>query len=371
MSTNPTDLKDVNDTRLARLNLDARQELYSCFPEAFTKDSEDTIDDCIFYAGILGDVNKIEMLAKHLPDLIVNPLPDRFGGKTPLQHILEINGDIKIEHVHAVIKLIELGADSDCTDYFGMTPLMFVVAHGELEDVQKLLDLYGDKGLEDHKYYLNAQDRQGLTALYYAAERNRSDIVRALLGDEADPGLADKNGHTPLCFAADHGFTDVVKELLSEPDFLTYDQHGNVVDQADVIKHINSQQPLRAIFCAMEEQHQDVVNIMNKMGISLDPESYKELKSLIEYAQEDDYKKVAIMMKKGLDISPLAYSDQELIKSVLSQALSQKTSPTQPPLNSKPIKRVLSFAYKQPRDQESKINKVRPSPPKHPPPRLR
>lgn len=85
-------------------------------------------------------------------------------------------------------------------------------------------DLVKVRALMQSGASVNAQDKDGHTALLRTAQEGRAEVARALLESEADPNLTDKDGKTPLWEAARHEKADVVALLL---------QHKANVELAD------------------------------------------------------------------------------------------------------------------------------------------
>jgi ankyrin repeat protein len=74
-------------------------------------------------------------------------------------------------------------------DEYGRTPLHATVISGDLEKVKKLL---AEGAVAD------TQDDNGWTALHFAAQERRMEIVSALLDHGANPNLHDAHGNGPL-----------------------------------------------------------------------------------------------------------------------------------------------------------------------------
>lgn len=72
------------------------------------------------------------------------------------------------------------------------------VVDGDLPLVESLLSEGSDP---------DAQDARGFTALHFAAQESRPDIVAVLLSAGASVGLVDQHGNTPL-FTAVHNYRD-------------------------------------------------------------------------------------------------------------------------------------------------------------------
>ena len=70
-------------------------------------------------------------------------------------------------------------------------------------------------------------DRDGRSALHYAANEGNILAVRELLEAGSDPGLPDRHGWTPLHFAAQASSADVAAALLDAGvDVDARDEHG-------------------------------------------------------------------------------------------------------------------------------------------------
>jgi ankyrin repeat protein len=106
-------------------------------------------------------------------------------------------------------------------------------------------DLPLARALIRHGASVNAQDHGGWTALHFAAQEYRPELVRLLVQSGADLSLRDENGNSPLWAAVMHsrGRTEVARLLL---------EHGAALDQAnnhgvsarDIASSSESLQPL-------------------------------------------------------------------------------------------------------------------------------
>ncbi|HVA65421.1 MAG TPA: ankyrin repeat domain-containing protein [Elusimicrobiota bacterium] len=61
---------------------------------------------------------------------------------------------------------------------------------------------------------INAQNAQGQTALYWAADKGSEETVKFLVGHGANLNLADQDGQTPLDRAALRSFLNIVEFLV-------------------------------------------------------------------------------------------------------------------------------------------------------------
>jgi ankyrin repeat protein len=64
------------------------------------------------------------------------------------------------------------------------------------------------------KTNIQATDKEGRTALHFAARRRHDNVVRTLLNGGANPKVMDAKGRTALHFAAGYGSEKVVEMLL-------------------------------------------------------------------------------------------------------------------------------------------------------------
>jgi serine/threonine-protein phosphatase 6 regulatory ankyrin repeat subunit B len=97
-------------------------------------------------------------------------------------------------HGEIVAVLLSQGAHVDIKDRWGMTPLMAAAEWGHVGVVKMLLQHMGGQGL-------NQADNTGMTALLWASEKAREEIVRALLLAGADPTITDNKGRMPRAVA--------------------------------------------------------------------------------------------------------------------------------------------------------------------------
>lgn len=92
------------------------------------------------------------------------------------------------------------------TGYTNAQETIFMAAErGNLAQVKNLLDA----GIS-----VDAQDKDGNTALYAAAYNGHTDIVKELLAQYADPNIANDAGETPLFAAIENNLTDIVDLLI-------------------------------------------------------------------------------------------------------------------------------------------------------------
>jgi ankyrin repeat protein len=94
--------------------------------------------------------------------------------------------------------LLARGGDPAIATHAGSTPLIIASLDGHLEVVHLLL------GHPSAKADINRRDDQGRIALWWACDKGRGGVVRALLESGADPTIAITNGSTPMAIAKQH-----------------------------------------------------------------------------------------------------------------------------------------------------------------------
>ena len=121
--------------------------------------------------------------------------------------------------------LLKKGAAPNLGDFKNRTPLMSAAYRGKVNIVRKLLEI---KIVKDN---INAQDKDGNTALIFAAKRGHGDIVDLLFTNGADPNLGNFKHRTPLMIAISRGKMNIVEKLLEilavKDNINDQDKNGN------------------------------------------------------------------------------------------------------------------------------------------------
>ena len=155
------------------------------------------------------------------------------AGRTALYLAVE-NG-----HTEVTNRLIEAGAELDAETNGGFTPLMTAIENGH-ENIG--VELIGKMGLP----HVNKQYKDGETALYLAAKKNRLHVVNKLIEVEAALNTTTNSEWTPLMIASRNGHVNVVKALAD---------HNARLDHKDV----NGQ---TALYTALEHERVDVAEVL-------------------------------------------------------------------------------------------------------------
>jgi ankyrin repeat protein len=149
---------------------------------------------------------------------------------------------VRDDDLEAVRRCLREGANVDATDNAGSTPIRSAIALNRVDIVGELVTNGGGasfqqgrssplvyaivqnkpevirallKSLPNAEKIVNEIDRNGLTPLMYAVERNYVAVVAELLRAGADVDKPNKEGYTPLMTAVTVGRADMVAVLLN------------------------------------------------------------------------------------------------------------------------------------------------------------
>jgi ankyrin repeat protein len=137
--------------------------------------------------GLLGVVQRA---VQQLPADRVN-CQDQFGRTALYYAVFEGYEDMGIF-------MLDHGASADTVDTYGKTPFMRACNKGLLGVVQRAVQ-------QLPALRLNHQDHFGETALHYAVNGDKGEVVRVLLYAGADPDIMRNDGRTPCMIAEEDG----------------------------------------------------------------------------------------------------------------------------------------------------------------------
>jgi serine/threonine-protein phosphatase 6 regulatory ankyrin repeat subunit A/serine/threonine-protein phosphatase 6 regulatory ankyrin repeat subunit B len=141
--------------------------------------------------------------------------------------------------------LLGQGAQSTHRGKDGATPLILACDKGHLGVLRMLVHHLGKQELE-------ATDKEGLTALHYAALCGNEECVSFLLGQGAQANSKSKNGTTPFMMACDNGQIAVMKVLLEHVG-------PQALQETDI-------QGMTALHLAAESGHEETVTYLLGQG---------------------------------------------------------------------------------------------------------
>jgi len=205
--------------------------------------------------------------------------------------------------------LLKKGADVNCKDVEGATPLIIA----SRTDNFKLVKLLISKGAD-----VNAKDNLGTTALMYAAQNNSIEIANQLIIEGADINAKDNVGTVALMYAAYHNYTEVSQLLVNRgADINSQDNKGATPliiaaqnNSKDVIKFLLDQPKIdvNCVFCgntalmfAVNNCNDYVVKQLLRKKAKFDIKNRDGFTALA-IAKEKLSKKLSDEQKKNLDI---------------------------------------------------------------------
>jgi ankyrin repeat protein len=110
-----------------------------------------------------------------------------------------------------VRKLLESGQDPLTGDRDGCCALHHTV---RADSKRVMRELFDSSKLKGNPKGLNQKDRNGATALQYAASIGRKSMVKELLLAGTDKDAADNHGRSPLFMAVEGNYEEIVELLL-------------------------------------------------------------------------------------------------------------------------------------------------------------
>jgi Ankyrin repeats (many copies) len=116
---------------------------------------------------------------------------------------LDVSWQAYLNDYHAVVALIEAGADIELKDRDGRTPLINAVS---VDYYLPLIEYLLEKGAN-----INAQDKAGWSALHFCAQDNKIELAEFLIKNGATVDIKDQYGATPLMNAATTCYELMVK----------------------------------------------------------------------------------------------------------------------------------------------------------------
>jgi len=162
------------------------------------------------------------------PDSQINSLPEVNDFTSQIYLEIQKHGSIqtflnaaKNNQLKQVQMFLQLGMPINITDPNGDTILMTAADSGKPEIVEFLLN-YQPTKVQPTQVQIDAQNKQGRTALHLAVFNGSTEIFKILLAAGADPKIEDRTFKNALMIAVRQGFLEIVKILLEigmDPNF--------------------------------------------------------------------------------------------------------------------------------------------------------
>ncbi|KAF5918037.1 hypothetical protein HPG69_019843 [Diceros bicornis minor] len=145
-----------------------------------------------------GQVDVLRLLLRHGAN--VNGSHSMCGWNSLHQATFQENAEI-------IKLLLKKGANKECQDDFGITPLFVAAQYGKLESLSILISSGAN---------VNCQALDKATPLFIAAQEGHTECVELLLSSGADPNLYcnEENWHLPIHAAAQMGHTKILDLLI-------------------------------------------------------------------------------------------------------------------------------------------------------------
>jgi hypothetical protein len=144
------------------------------------------------YVKVVEDI--LQLIPQHIPASCLEK-----GGMVGLT---ALHYAVRGGHEEVVNLLLRAGAQANCENMLGTTPLMLASMEGHVALVRRLLPHLAVSDLE--RCYVG-----GRTALYYAAEEGSEEVIDLLLSHGAQGNIRDREGLTPLMQASYRGHLGV------------------------------------------------------------------------------------------------------------------------------------------------------------------
>ena len=133
------------------------------------------------------------------------------------RRLFDVLADGKTEDAR---QMIRQGADPNCRNMWGASPILYAAKNGIPRDLIMLLE----EGAEP-----DIRDSYGKVPLHYAAEKGYNTCVQVLVNIGADVNAKDKDGITPFWEAAYMGHLDCMETLaLAGADIYAKDDQGRI-----------------------------------------------------------------------------------------------------------------------------------------------
>ncbi|KAI9889110.1 MAG: hypothetical protein M1814_005771 [Vezdaea aestivalis] len=175
--------------------------------------------------------------------------------------------------------LLENGADIEAKDKEGRTALHWAAENGHEAVIKLLLE----KGAD-----IEAKDGYGTTALHWAAGNGHEAVIKLLLEKGADIEAEDGYGTTALHWAAENGHEAAIKLLLEKgADIEAEDGYGTT-----------------ALHLAAENGHEAVIKLLLEKGADIEAKD-KERRTALHLAAGNGHEVVVKLLQSSLSLQRL------------------------------------------------------------------
>ena len=228
-------------------------------------------------------------------------------GRSPL-HVVSCSGALAIAKM-----LVEAGADVRGTENEGCTCLLLASYFCQTETVRYLVSL--------PQVEVDHQDSWGRTALCFAAQGNHPDAVEVLIDAGADVDAQNSDGLSPLHLCSVSGALTIVKMLIrAGAGVCVTDNEGDTCliraatfGQTETVRYLvglpqvevdhTTNEGATALYCAVQEEHPDVVQVLIDAGANIEAKDQKGRSAVLVASCAGTLALVKMLVKAGADVS--------------------------------------------------------------------
>ena len=199
-----------------------------------------------------------------------------------------------VGNLEAVRLLLKNGADPDVRSPDGDTPILALAAWKDIQGEYGPLFIQATRILLDAKADVNAVNKDGNTALIYAAHRNNAKLVKLLLERGADPARTDKDGLTARRTAEIMGNKDVLPLLPLDPLDSGDGNRNHSVDAR------NAKGSTRLMQAAIDGELENVRDLLRR-GADLNARDHMGRNPALYAAVGEEPETLRLLLEKGSD----------------------------------------------------------------------
>ena len=193
----------------------------------------------------------------------------------------------------------------DSYDENGITGIIAATISGNADILQLVLDYVDSKD----KKALDIGDKEGKTALHYAALSNNPELVKILREAGANPNILDDKGNFPLYFAVSSGNAQVARAFLD-----------NYPDTIPTNPDLQNDAGLTAVHAATSSKSIEMINLLEEYKANFNISDVQGLTPILYAVMTDHTKLFDLLISKGADINEISASE----KTPLILAIEQK-----------------------------------------------
>jgi ankyrin repeat protein len=298
----------VIEDNYARNLEDLKSELkgYQASPKEENSGQHTPLEASLGGAIMMNDVREVARIL----DQGFNINTTRMGqGHTPLH--LAADDDRKLGLIEL---LLARGADVNARDGYGKTPLH----HAAGSDCIKVVGLLLKRGAQ-----INASDQSGATPLFVAISARFGDLatVKLLIENGADVSSKAYGGSTPLSLAAHLGKTEILEllqaskttsgitDVRDDSVFYSALHSGNttlverLLSTGYRLQEIKPQGGLTPIHIAVQDDHEEIVDLLLKKGADVNARTSWEATPLHLVARQGSRALMDLLIMRGADVN--------------------------------------------------------------------